>query len=192
MAFLDILSDFIEDPPRAAAAVREKPPIGLGVAAYGVAALSLFLSQAVWGRGSFVGNAWVSLGANFLMQLAGGLLLSAVVHLVMEVLGGHGRVTPLFVLLGLSSLGWTLILPISLVLLLLVPGPRWPVSIFSFAVGLGVLSLKARSIAHNYGVPAAKGWFALGVPYMALGLIATAGLLFMAWGLVYQVIQLFS
>jgi len=189
---LDVFCDFIEAPDRAAEAVRERPPVWIALAGYAAASLSVFLAHGVAGSNGILGFSLAALGMLLLSRLALGVLLTGLVHMAAETFGGNGRALPLFVLMGLSDLAWTLLLPATLLMQVAAVHSRW----MAAAVFLGIywlcLSLRARSIRHNYRVGALKAWAALLSPYAAaagLGLALFAAAL---WGLAQQAVRLFS
>lgn len=181
---IDVFYDFIEDPKRAAQAVRRDAPVVLGFCAYLLSALSLFLAQAISGKTGLFGLSWMTVSFVVVWSLGVGILQTGLVHLVAEACGGKGRAMPLFVLLGLSELGWALVLPAVLVVQAFFPGTKWGLPIVSFAVSLIVLLLKVRSIRLNYSFSSMAAWFAILFPQLAVA----AGMFFIflaaAWDLV--------
>lgn len=192
MSGLDVVADFIEDPARAAEAVREDPPIGLGLAAFALGALSVFLAQAVAGRSSLFGASWAALAILCLWRVFWGLLGAAVLHLTAEVVGGRGRALPLFVLLGLSDLAWALALPGVLLCQAFLPGPRWGTAAVFMVVGFVSLSLKARSLSHNYRIGMTRAWLALSAPLLAAMAALFAFVSLAVWGAVGQLLKLLA
>lgn len=192
MRTAEIVCDFIESPGRAADAVRERPRISLALAGYGAASLSIFLAHGVSGSTGFLGVSLAALAAVLLTRLALGVLLTGLVHMAAEAFGGKGRVLPLFVLMGLSDLAWTLILPATLLLEAASIHSRVAATgLFLCIYGL-TLSLRVRSIMYNYRVGAVRAWLALLSPYAAavgLGLAFFAAAL---WGLAQQAVRLVS
>ncbi|HBL17300.1 MAG: hypothetical protein A2X36_05945 [Elusimicrobia bacterium GWA2_69_24] len=189
---LGMICDFIEAPEQAAERVRGAPRTAWGVLAYIFAAASLYLAQAVLGKPAFLGVSGFSLALACFWSVAAGILLAAVIHLFAEALGGTGRVLPLFVLLGFSELAWTLVVPATLILQAVAPGSIWTCRLFFLAVGCVALSLKARSIRLNYGLPALQSWVALLAPYAAIALLAALFMAAAVWGVVRQVMNLWA
>jgi len=192
MSALDVFCDFFEAPERAAEAVRERPPVWIALAGYCAASVSVFLAHGVAGSNGLLGFSFASLGTLLLCRLALGILLTALVHMTAEAFGGSGRALPLFVLMGLSDLAWTLILPATLLLEAASARSRGA----AVAVFIGIywlcLSLRARSIRHNYGVGFLKSWAALLSPYAAVAGLGLALFAATLWGLAQQSMRLFS
>ncbi|MBI5208795.1 MAG: hypothetical protein HY927_02330 [Elusimicrobia bacterium] len=177
MSAIELVFDFFEDHTRAADHVRHFKPVGFGILCFAMAALSVFLAQAVSGKLSPFSFSWVSLGLMVVWQLALGFLFTAVLHLVMEFEGIQGSAASLFVLMGLTSLVWSAAVPVALVLRLAAPKSPWIWTVGFLAVGLFSLGYKARSIQDNYQVSAARAWGTLFAPYIAA---VFAGLLLFA------------
>ncbi|MFH1726225.1 MAG: YIP1 family protein [Elusimicrobiota bacterium] len=189
---LSVFYDFIEAPELAAEEIRRRPPVAFGVLAYILGATSLFLAQALVGKGALLGLSWFSLGVACAWNLGTGLLLAAVIHLLAEAMGGAGRVMPLFVLLGFGELAWALILPGVLLLQAAAPGNPWALRGAFLLVGFLALVLKARGIRHNYGFSALRAWFVLIAPYFAVA--ASLVLVFAAalWAVAQQLLKALS
>lgn len=191
-AYFDLLADFIEEPQRAAESVRVRCPWGLGVLSFAVAGASLWLARAVVGVSPLAisGSATLMLGC--LWQVFLGAVTASVFHLLAEAGGGRGSVGGLFVLLGLSSLVWTVALPAALILrALFLTG--WPVTFAFFAaLGLASFRLKARSIQDNYGIGRGKAWLVLISPYILAALAFAAVVAAALAGLVISVVRLLS
>lgn len=189
---LYVLYNFIEAPRDAASATRRRPLVGLGVLGYAVASLSIFLaSRLVEGSGMSEGALFL-LGFMFIWRLGTGIVLTAVVHFIAESMDGEGKGVPLFVLMGLSELTWTLLLPGTMLILAFLPGSRWAGTALFGIVGLVCLGAKARSVAHNYGFGALKAWFSLLVPYLAVAAVGTLLFFTALVGFMHQLIKLFS
>jgi hypothetical protein len=186
---LDILFDFIEAPKRAAESVREDPPLGLGLAAYVASAVGLFLANALAGRFQLFGVSWVSLLVTCLWHVLIWLMMSSLLHLVAEAAGGEGRALPLFVLLGLSNLVWTLALP-GVLLVQALELPRLAISLLFSIIGFLGLYLQARSIGHNYQVSPAQAWITLAVPYLGAGALILLMISLAIWGVIAQILKL--
>jgi len=186
---LEILSDFIEAPRRAADDARRRPSVLLGLAGYLVAALSLFMARKLVGQAGLAGTFLFALAALFVLRAGLGVVQTGVVHLVAEALGGRGGAVPLFTLMGLSELAWALVLPAVLIVQAAGAHSGWVfMAIFSLAYLLS-LSLKARSIRHNYGLGTVKAWSALLFPYAAAAAVAAAALTAALVAVFQQVVQ---
>lgn len=189
---LNIFYDFIEAPERSAAALREDPPVGLGLAGYLFSALGLFLAEALTGKTGLLGPTLVGLSAILVWHLGSGVVQTALAHIVSEASGGRGRVLSLFVLMGLSELGWALVLPGVLVMQAFFPEARWSVHLVFGGAWLVVVWLKLRSIRQNYGFGALPACFALLFPYVALAGSMAFVLLIAIWSSVQKLSGLFG
>ena len=182
---LNIFYDFLEAPDRSAAACAAEPPLGLGLAGYLAASLAVFLAEALAGRTGLLGPSLPGFVVVALGALGLGLVQTALVHLVAEGVGGKGKVSALFVQLGLSELGWALVLPGVLLALAFFPGSAWaPRAVFASA-WLVVLWLKLRSIALNYRFGMGPACFALLFPYIA----AAGAFVIMTGALVWSAVR---
>lgn len=186
---LVVIEDFIEEPEAAARSLRESPQPLLGAACYLLSALAVFLSHALSGRLYVLGPSIASLTLLALWHLGMGAAMSALAHLIAEGLGGKGRALSLFVLFGLCDLAWSVLLPLTLLGLALLPGFSWLAGVLTVLIGYWVLWLKARSISHNYGIPLAKAWTTLCLPYAAAMLGVLAVFTMAVWGLLRQALQ---
>ena len=119
---MSVFYDFIEAPERAARTVQRHPPVVLGVLAFAIGALSFYLAHKLSGKMGVLGASLLSFSVIFVWRLGMGVVQTAVVHFVAESVGGKGKAVPLFVLMGLSELAWTLALPGVLLLMALMPG----------------------------------------------------------------------
>ncbi len=181
---INVFYDFIEDPERSAAAARRHAPLVLGSFAYLLSALSLFLAQAVSGKTGLFGLSWMSVSFVIVWSVGMGVLQTGLVHFIAEVCGGKGRASSLFVMLGLSELSWTLVLPGVLVLQAFFPDFKWGLPIISFVVSLICLLLKVRSIRLNYRFGSLQAWFSILFPQLALAAAFCLVLIAAAWDIV--------
>jgi len=186
---LAIFYDFIEAPVLAAEETRAHPPVAFGALGYILAAMSVFLAQAVYGEEALLGLSWFSLSLTCVWNLGTGFLLAAVVHLFAESLGGRGRVVPLFVLLGFSELAWAVFLPGVFIVQAVLPESRWALKFLFVSVGTMTLLLKARSIRHNYRFGSLPAWISLLAPYAAVALSLTLLTAAALWGLIHQILK---
>jgi hypothetical protein len=189
---IELLEDFLLDPPRAAEDVRRKPPLFTGLLSFVLGGLSVALAFAVLQKGGAFGGVWPAAALTCLWHVFSGAVMTALLHLIADAAGGEGRASSLFVLLGLSNLGWTLILPAALLSRALLPGSVWPFSLmFLFAGGLTFL-LRVRSVRDNYGIGIGRAWLAVLLPYAALFALAFLALALAMWGLAVQVVKAVS
>ncbi|MFH2204205.1 MAG: hypothetical protein ABIJ96_13890 [Elusimicrobiota bacterium] len=181
---IGVFYDFIEDPPRAAEAARRDAPLTLGIGAYLLSALSLFLAQAISGKTGLFGLTWMSISFVTVWSVGMGILQTGLVHVVAEVCGGKGRAVSLFVMLGLSELAWALVLPGVLVVQAFFPDSRWGLPVVSFFVSVICIFLKVRCIRLNYRFGSLQAWFSILFPYLAVA--AACAFIFLAaiWDLV--------
>ena len=189
---IELLEDFLLDAPRAAEDVRRKPPLLAGVGAYLLGGLSVALAFAVLQRGGALGGAWPFIALSCLWHVFSGAVMTALLHLIADAAGGEGRASSLFVLLGLSDLGWTLLLPAALLSRAMLPGAVWPFSLMFLFAGAVTLLLRVRSVKDNYGIGLGRAWLAVILPYAALFVLACLGLALAMWGAVMQLIKVFS
>lgn len=191
IAYLEILNDFVEDPRRAAAEVRERRPWGLGLACFLASGLSLFVAQSLSRRFLLLPPGPVAMAFVVSWHLVAGVVFTGVLHLAAEASGGEGKAGGLFVLLGLSSLVWTLAVPVVL-LLKLAGADGWLATAAMLAVlGWASLALKARSLRDNYGLGVARSWFLLSLPYAAAALAAMALVSLAVAGILLSLVRIF-
>jgi len=188
---LETLFDFFEDFPQAAKSIRRNPPFLLGTFGYVIAGLSLFLAQSL-GRSIPVSSSLsISVGFYCMWQLGMGFVLTSLIHLVLEIGGVRGSALGLYVLLGLSSLVWTLAVPATLLSTLLLPSSRWIGPVLFLVLWLLTLVLKTFSVAKNYEIGLGPAWLVLVLPY----LLAIPLLLFLfvlvIWGISVQFLRFF-
>jgi hypothetical protein len=185
---IDAFYDFIEDPERSAEIIRREAPLLLGVCAYLLSAASLFLAQAISGKTGLFGLSWMSVSVVLVWSIGMGIVQTGLVHLIAETCGGKGKVTSLFVMLGFSELGWTLVLPAVLVVQAFFPDTPFGLPIVSFLVSLIVLLLKVRSIRLNYQFGNLAAWFSILFPQLALA----AGLTFVFLAAIMDLVRGFK
>lgn len=193
MRALDLIAGFIEEPERAAEAVRRERPVAAGLLCFVLAGTSLFLAAQFLWRGSFLlppsPLSWALL---CLWRLAAGFLMAGTLHLLADAFGGEGRASSLFVLFGLSELPWSLALPAALLLRLSPWDGRLAPWLLLSVVGTISLSLKARSLGWNYGLSSGKAWLLLLSPYLAAAAFFACCLSLAAASLAFAVLRLFS
>lgn len=192
MGPLELLYDCFEDHVKAARHIEERRPLAFGVLCFALGGAGLFAAQALAERLVLLPFSWYSCALVVLWELAAGFLLTAVLHLILDMGGFRGSAAGLFVLLGVAELAWTLALP--LLLLSRLAGPRSPwaaTGIFLF-VGLLSLSLKARGIKDNYGVSLGRAWLTLSLPYLAVAGAAVLAFSLALAGLVLELVKAFQ
>lgn len=188
---LELIYDYFEDHVRAAAHINESRPMALGALCFLVGGLSLFVANALARGPVFLSFSWSSLVLTLMLKLLAGFLMTAILHLVVEVTGAKGSAATLFVLLGMASLVWALTVPLVLLARFLLSGSPWAFGGIFMTVGLLSLSLKARSLQDNYQIRPGKAWAILSLPYIAM---VVAGLLLFALavaGLFFQIVKAF-
>lgn len=176
---LDIVAGLLDDPDRAVRVVMSRRPVGLGLAAFLAAGTSFYLGvqvALVQPRAGLAGLILV-----LLWQFASGIVLTALVHLLVEMGGTRGSAVSLFVLMGLSELPWTLAVPGALLLAAAASGPAASGILVFSAIELMCLSMKARFIRLNYGISSARAWSLLALPYLASLAFLAAGAAFFSW-----------
>lgn len=164
---IELVYDFFEDHSHAAAEIRRRRPLALGLLAALAGGTSLFFAQALAGRLTVLSLSWPSLIASLTWHAGLAFLTTAVLHLILEMGGAKGSAGVLFVHWGLSDLAWMAAVPAVLVVQALTPDSAWPVRLVFFGVGLWSLTLKARGIRDEYGVASGHAWLTLGLPYIA-------------------------
>ncbi|MBI5244002.1 MAG: YIP1 family protein [Elusimicrobia bacterium] len=189
---LDFLEDFLADPPAAARQVHRKPPIAAGLAAYVLSGMGVALAYAVFERGLSFGLPWPAIIFSCLWQVITGALMTALFHLIADAAGGEGRASSLFVLLGFSSLGWSLLLPAALLCRAALPGAFWPLPLLMLSAGLVALWLRVRSVKDNYGIGLGMAWLVVILPYAAGVALGAVGLGLAMWAALAQYVKLFS
>lgn len=169
---IELAYDFFEDHTQAAAEIRRRRPLALGLLALLAGATSLFFAQALAGRLSILSMSWPSLIAALTWHGCVAFLTTAVLHLVLEMTGSKGSAGVLFVHWGLSDLAWLAAVPAVLIAQAAMPNSSWGVRLVFFIVGLWSLALKARGIRDEYGVASGRAWLTLSVPYLAAAALA--------------------
>lgn len=191
MSSVELVYDYFEDHVRAAAAVNERRPMALGVLCFLVGGLSLFLAQALAQRLHIFSFSWASLILTLGWKVSAGFLMAAVLHLILEMFGVKGSAVALFVLLGLAELSWALALPLVLLARLVSERSSWAVTAIFFGVGLLCLGLKARSLQDNYRIGAGRAWLALGLPYLAMTVVAVLAFSLAVMRLILEFVRAF-
>ena len=192
MEAASLLSDFIEEPEAAAQAAAVRPPIALGVFFYFLSAGTVYLAEMVAEKSVLFGGSGFGLGIVCVWNAAWGLLLSSLVHVFAEGLGGRGKATALFALLGFSEMGWLLLLPAALIAQAVSPGGTALFRAGFIFAGLLVFALKSRSIRLLYGIPAMQAAAALAAPYVSLIIAVALGMLVGIWSLAAAAFEAFS
>lgn len=164
---IELAYDFFEDHTAAAAEIRRRRPLALGLLACLAGGTSLFFAQALAGRLSILSLSWPSLVAALTWHVSLAFLTTAVLHLILELSGSKGSAGVLFVHWGLSDLAWMTAAPAVLLIQALAPSSPWSVRLVFFGIGLWSLALKARGIRDEYGVASGQAWLTLGLPYLA-------------------------
>ena len=185
---LELLYDYFEDRPRAAALIRQRRPYALGLLGALAGGASLFVANALAGR-LFLSFSLPALILALLWQAAALFAMTAVLHLLLDMAGARGDAGALFVHLGLSELAWLAAVPAALVAQALFPSSAWPTRVAFLAIGLWSLALKARGMRDEYGVGQGRAWVTLGLPYLALAALAA---LSMTLALGALLVELFS
>ena len=188
---LELIFDYFEDHVRAAAHINESRPLVLGVLCFLLGGLSLFVSHALARGLLLLSFSWSSLALTLMLKLLAGFLMTAILHLILDVSGAKGSAASLFVLLGMASLVWALTVPLVLITRLVLSGSAVASGAIFLLVGLLSLSLKARSLQDNYQIRPGKAWAILSLPYIAL---VVAGALMFALavaGLFFQIVKAF-
>ncbi len=172
MDLLELLYDYFEDRPHAAALIRQRRPYALGLLGALAGSGSYFVAKAAAGRLIFLPLSWPSFLLALLWQGVLIFALTAVLHLLLDMTGARGDAGALFVHLGLSELAWLAALPVSLVMQALFPHSPWPLRLGLLAVAVWSLALKARGVRDEYGVGQARAWATLALPYLGLASLA--------------------
>lgn len=172
MDVFEFLYDYFEDRAHAASLIRQRRPFALGLLGALVGGTSVFFAQALSGRLVFLPFSWPSLLLVLLWEVAGLFLLTAALHLLLDMTGARGDAGALFVHLGLSKLAWLAGVPAVLVLQALFPGSPWPLRFGWLAVLVWGLALKARGMRDEYGVGEGRAWVTLLLPYLAVASLA--------------------
>lgn len=169
---IELAYDFFEDHVHAAAEIRRRRPLALGVLALLTGGTSLFFAQALAGRLSVLSLSWPALIASLTWHLSLAFVTTAILHMVLEMSGSRGSAGVLFVHWGLSDLAWMLAVPSVLLIQALAPRSPWLVRLAFFLIGFWSLALKARGIRDEYGVAPGRAWLTLGLPYLAVAALA--------------------
>lgn len=169
---MELVFDFFEDHLKAAAAVKSRRPLALGVLSFILGALSFFVAMGVSGRLAPLPFNWFMFALFLLWELGSGLALVAVLHLIADFEGRPGSGAELFVLFGFANLIWSLAVPLALILLAVFPNAHWPLTAAFLLVGLCNLSLKARSLQDTYQLSQGRAWITLVLPYLATVMVS--------------------
>lgn len=188
---IELAYDFFEDHVGAAAEIRRRRPLALGLLACLAGGTSLFFAQALAGRLSVLSLSWPSLVASLTWHVSLAFLTTAVLHLILEMTGSKGSAGVLFVHWGLSDLAWMLAVPSVLLIQALAPDSPWTIRLVFFGVGLWSLTLKARGIRDEYGVAPGRAWLTLGVPYLAVAALAGLALVLTLVALILAAVRSF-
>jgi hypothetical protein len=166
MDVLEFLYDYFEDRAHAAALIRQRRPFALGLLGALAGGASVFVAEALGGRLHVLSFSGPSLLLTLLWQVTMLFVLTAALHLLLDMTGARGDAGALFVHLGLSELAWLAAAPATLILQLAFPHSAWPVRLAFVLVWFWSLSLKARGLRDEYGVGEGRAWLTLGLPYV--------------------------
>ena len=166
MDVLELLYDYFEDRAHAAALIRQRRPLALGVLGALAGGASVFVAEGLAGRLHVFSFSGPSLLLTLLWQVTMLFTLTAALHLLLDMTGARGDAGALFVHLGLSELAWLAAAPATLLLQALFPRSAWPIRLAFLAVWVWSLALKARGLRDEYGVGEARAWVTLVLPYL--------------------------
>ena len=186
---MELVFDFFEDHLKAAAAVKDRRPLALGVLCFILGALSFFVAMGGSGRLAPVPCNWVNFCLFLLWELLSSLALVAVLHLIADFEGRPGSGAELFVLFGMANLSWGLAVPLALVFMAFLPSVQWPLTAAFLLVGFYNLSLKARCLQDTYGLSQGRAWITLVLPYLATATASGVALVLAMASLVLQVMK---
>jgi hypothetical protein len=189
---VELVFDFFEDHLKAAAAVKSRRPLALGVLCFSLGALSLFVAMGVSGRLAPLPCNWAIFALFLLWELGSGLAVVAFVHLIADFEGRPGSGGELFVLFGVANLTWALAVPLALILLAFSPRAHWPLTAAFLLLGFYNLSLKARSLQDTYQFSPGRAWTTLVLPYLAAVLASVLAFTLAMAGVVMQVMKSFD
>jgi hypothetical protein len=173
---MELVFDFFEDHLKAAAVVKSRRPLALGVFCFMLGALSFFVALIVSGRLAPLPCNWFTFALFLLWEMGTGLALVAALHLIVDFEGRPGSGAELFVLFGFANLIWGLAVPLALIFLASFPRAHWPLTAAFLLLGLYNLSLKARSLQDTYQLSQGRAWITLALPYLAM--VMASGLAF--------------
>jgi hypothetical protein len=167
MDVLEFLYDYFEDRAHAAALIRQRRPFALGLLGALAGGASVFVAEALGGRMHVFSFSGPSLMLTLLWQVAMLFVLTAALHLLLDMTGARGDAGALFVHLGLSQLAWLAVVPATLVAQALFPSSTFWAAFLAFAaVWIWSLALKARGMRDEYGIGEGRAWLTLGLPYV--------------------------
>ncbi|HXT01581.1 MAG TPA: hypothetical protein VN915_12965 [Elusimicrobiota bacterium] len=166
MDVLELLYDYFEDRAHAAALIRQRRPFALGVLGALLGGVSVFMAEALAGRLHVFSFSGPSLILTLLWQVSMLFVLTAALHLLLDMTGARGDAGALFVHLGLSQLAWLAAVPATLIARALFPRATfWPAFLAFFGVWVWSMALKARGLRDEYGVGEGRAWATLFLPY---------------------------
>ena len=189
---MELIFDFFEAPGQAAASLRQKKPLALGVLCLLMGALSFFIAADLPGSATLLPFGWISLSLFLLWELAAGFAMVALIHLIAEMQGAQGSAVALFIFFGLADLVWALAVPAALLLTAVFPKTSAPLAATLLLLGLCNLSLKARSLKDNYQMHALRAWITLLLPYLAALLASVLAFSLAVAGLVLELMKSLS
>ncbi|MDD5628707.1 MAG: YIP1 family protein [Elusimicrobia bacterium] len=189
---MELVFDFFEDHLKAAAAVKSRRPLALGLFCFILGALSFFLAMSVSGRLQPLPFNSFTLGLFLLWELGSALVLVAALHLIADFQGRPGSGGELFVLFGFANLSWGLAVPVALLFLALFPSAHWPLTAAFLLVGLYSLGLKARSLQDTYQMSQGRAWVTLALPYLGTLLASALAFILAMASVVLQIMKGFS
>lgn len=188
---IELLYDYLEDHVRAAAAIRERKPLAMGVLCFVFGGVSLFVAQALTSRLHVFGFSVSAAALAALWKVITGFILTAVLHMMVEMSGKTGSASSLFVLFGLADLSWALAVPLVLIARACGASP-WVVSFIFLSIGILQLTLKARGLQDNYQLAPGRAWLTLSMPYLATAALVLVMLSLAVVGLVIQLVRAIS
>jgi hypothetical protein len=189
MDVLEFLYDYFEDRAHAAALIRQRRPFALGLLGALVGGTSAFVAAALAGHMHIFSFSGPSLMLTLLWQVAMLFVLTAALHLLLDMTGARGDAGALFVHLGLSELAWIAYAPLTMIMQALFPQSSWPIFLALLLVWVWSLALKVRGLRDEYGIGEARAWLTLGLPY---ALFATLVSLSTTLAIVALVVKAFS
>jgi hypothetical protein len=188
---IELLYDYLEDHVRAAAVIRERKPLAMGVLCFVFGGVSLFVAQALSARLHVFGFSLSAAALAALWKVITGFVLTAVLHMIVEMSGKTGSAASLFVLFGLADLSWALAVPLVLIARAFGASP-WVGTIIFLGIGILQLSLKARGLQDNYQLAPGRAWLTLSMPYLATAALVLVMLSLAVVGLVVQLVRAIS
>ena len=162
---LHTLAAYLQSPAAEARALCREPRVSAGLWGYVVGGVSFAVASGLAGTSVF---SWPFCIFSVFERLLWGFLLSAFLHILLEMMKGRGRALGLFTVFGLADFVWALAVPVLLILRLFLPVNGLGVWAAILAFGAADFFLRAKGLKDGYAVGWGRAAFAIVSPYLAV------------------------